>query len=342
VNGRRRLALVALAVLCGTPALAHEVRPAYLELREREPGAFEVLWKTPARGDERLAIAPRLPERCRDGEHAGRIADGAWIERWPTTCSGGLAGGTIAVDALAATRTDVLVRIEWADGTSATARLTPAAAAFAVAGAAGRAEVLATYLALGVEHILLGPDHLLFLLALLFLVSSARGLVATITAFTAAHSLTLSGAALGWLHVPQPPVEAVIALSILFVAAEVARAARGARPDLARRSPWIVAFAFGLLHGLGFAGALREVGLPAHAIPLALFAFNVGVELGQLAFVAAVLALLAGAASMARRSPARRALDAWTIAGALARPASYAMGPLAAFWLIERTARFWH
>jgi hydrogenase/urease accessory protein HupE len=316
------------------------VRPAYLELREQSPGAFDVLWKTPARGDERLAIDPRLPARCRDGPHVGRIADGAWVERWRTTCTGGLAGGTIAVDGLAATRTDALVRIEWAGGASATARLAPDSASFPVAGAAGRGQVLGTYLALGVEHILLGADHLLFVLALLFLVSSGRRLVATITAFTAAHSLTLSAAVLGWVHVPQVPVEAVIALSIVFVVAEVARGARGAAPDLARRSPWIVAFAFGLLHGFGFAGALRELGLPAHAIPLALFSFNVGVELGQLAFVTAALALLAAAARVAGRT--RRVIDTWGIADALALPASYAMGPLAAFWLIERTARFWH
>jgi hypothetical protein len=184
------------------------------------------------------------------------------------------------------------------------------------------------------EHILLGADHLLFVLALLFLVASWPRLLGTVTAFTVAHSLTLAAATLGLVRVPQAPVEAAIALSIVFVAAELVHGAAG-RPALAARRPWLVAFAFGLLHGLGFAGALREVGLPEDAIPAALAFFNVGVELGQLAFLAVVFALLA----VARRLGS--APDTWAVVARVARPAAYAVGIPAAFWLVERTAGFW-
>jgi hydrogenase/urease accessory protein HupE len=188
--------------------------------------------------------------------------------------------------------------------------------------------VARTYLALGVEHILTGFDHLLFVLALLLIVKSARRIVATVTAFTVAHSLTLAAATLGFVHLPQPPVEAAIALSIAFVAAEIVHGLDG-RPGLTARAPWLVAFAFGLLHGLGFAGALAEIGLPQSAIPLALLCFNLGVELGQLAFVVALLACLA---------LARRARIPWPRA---ARPLpAYAIGALAMFWVIERVAAF--
>ena len=190
-------------------------------------------------------------------------------------------------------------------------------------------EVAWTYLIMGVEHILAGVDHLLFVLALLLIVKGTRRILMTITAFTVAHSITLVAATIGWLHVPGPPVEAIIALSIVFVASEVLQEMRG-NQGLTSRAPWIVAFSFGLLHGLGFAGALAEVGLPQVAIPTALLMFNVGVELGQLAFVAVVLALQAMAA------PFVAAQRRW-IKGAT----SYGIGAVAAFWTIERVAGFW-
>ena len=186
----------------------------------------------------------------------------------------------------------------------------------------------ATYLALGIEHILLGIDHLLFVLALVLLVKGWKKLVATITAFTLAHSITLALATLGFVHVPGPPVEACIALSIVFVAAEIIHRRQG-RPGLTERAPWVVAFTFGLLHGLGFAGALSEVGLPQHAIPIALLFFNVGVELGQLAFVFIVLLVLAAA----RRLPPRVPAWGW-------RAAPYAIGSVAMFWVLQRVAAF--
>ena len=238
----------------------------------------------------------------------------------------GLEGQRIAIDRLDGTLTDVLVRIESADGSVRTARLTPSDPSFIVPEQPGPLMVLRAYVGLGVEHILFGIDHLLFVLCLLLLVRSLRQLLATITAFTLAHSITLAAATLGFIHVPTAPVEATIALSIVFLASELVRGEAG-RGAVTRSYPWLVAFSFGLLHGLGFAGALAEVGLPQGEIPLALFAFNVGVELGQLAFVTAVLTL----ARLVRLVPLR--LPAWGPGAA-----GYAIGSVAAFWVFARLA----
>jgi hydrogenase/urease accessory protein HupE len=317
----------ALALALAAASEAHEVRPAYLELRERGPELFDVLWKVPARGGARLALEARLPERCRVvSPRTVVVSETAALERWRVACAGGLAGEVLAVEGLAATLTDVLVRIEAADGSTRLARLTPRAPAFAVRAEPAGAEVAATYLRLGVEHILEGVDHLCFVLALVLLVREPRRLVAAVTAFTAAHSLTLAAATLGLVRADPAPVEAVIALSIVFVAGEIAHEARG-RPGLGARRPWLVALVFGLLHGFGFAGALRELGLPERSIPLALLFFNLGVEIGQLLFVACILPL-AGL----RRRAARR----WPRGAALV-PA-YGIGSLAAWWTLERVA----
>jgi hydrogenase/urease accessory protein HupE len=317
--------LAFLAALFAGAAQAHEVRPGYLQLRQLDGPSYDLLWKVPARGDLRLGIYVRLPENCQAVESVTGATDSAFIERARLHCDGGLVGRQIAIDGLEGTRTDVLARIERADGTTQTARLTPEQTVFTVVAAAGAAAVANAYFGLGVEHILLGVDHLLFVLALLFLVRSWPRLVATVTAFTVAHSLTLAAATLGWIHVPQAPVEAAIALSIVFVAADILRAGAD---SLTTRAPWIVAFAFGLLHGLGFAGALRETGVPEHAVPLALLFFNLGVEAGQLAFIAAVFALF-------------WLMKAWRVRLAVSTPAAYAIGTLAAFWFFERTAGFW-
>jgi hypothetical protein len=317
---------------------AHEVRPGYLQIKQLDVQTYGLLWKVPAKGDRRIGLYVRLPINCRNSQAASRFAGGAYIERWRATCEGGLKDGTIAIDGLEATRTDVLVRVEHSSGQTQTVRLTPSRPEFKVIRGAGPAAVMRTYFTLGVEHILLGFDHLLFILALVFLVQGWRRLLATITAFTVAHSLTLAAATFGWLQVPQAPVEAVIALSIMFVAVEVLHRHRG-RTGIATRKPWIVAFTFGLLHGLGFAGALRSVGLPDHAIPLALAFFNVGVEAGQLLFVAAVFLLfwLANQSMGGRAAAVGRSFLPGTM---LTRAASYVIGTLAAFWLIERTYGF--
>jgi hypothetical protein len=334
--GRLATWLALLFPLVPSGAAAHEVRPGYLELREFDATTWDVLFKVPARGELRLGIYVRMPATCRGTEPVARVTDGAHVERWRSTCEGGLVGERVTIEGLSVSRTDVLARVQRADGSSQTVRLTPDEPSFTIAGRANWTAVAHTYFGLGIEHILLGIDHLLFVLALLFLVASWPRLVGTVTAFTVAHSLTLVAATLGFVHVPQAPVEAAIALSIVFVAVEVVHGATG-RPGLSAHKPWLAAFAFGLLHGLGFAGALRDVGLPADDIPAALVFFNVGVEVGQILFVAAVFALF----GIVRRLGPGAAPDTWVIAVRLARPAAYAIGIPAAFWLIERTVGFW-
>jgi hydrogenase/urease accessory protein HupE len=328
-QGMIRLGL-AIALLTGVGAAsAHELRPAYLELHELTSDRWSVLWKVPARDELRLSIAPRFDERCQpEGATVTYRQADAWADRWALMCHAGLAGTTIRIERLDATSTDVLVRVVRADGSVQTGRATPAAPTFTVETSPGHWEVAATYLKLGVEHILGGVDHLLFVFGLLLLVSGWRRLVGTISAFTVAHSLTLAGATLGWVHVPQAPVEAIIALSIVFVAAEVVRTRQG-RAGLAERWPWLVAFMFGLLHGFGFAGALRDVGLPSNAIPIALLFFNLGVELGQLVFVLAVVVLR----RLLRKPLARLPSWAW-------RLPTYAIGTVACFWVLDRISRF--
>ncbi len=323
----RTLLLVLLCLVGGT-VLAHEVRPAYLDLRQTDADTYEVLWKVPARGDDlRFGLYVELPPDCTNlTEPRGEFIGGSYVERWTVRRAGGLDGATIHIAGLAATRTDVLARLERLDGTTQVNRITPAAPSFVVESAPSAREVAVTYVKLGVEHILLGVDHLLFVLALLILVQGTHRLVVTVTAFTVAHSLTLAGASLGLLDVPGAPVEACIALSIVFVAAEIVHGRRG-QPGLTARRPWIVAFVFGLLHGFGFAGALHEIGLPQTDIPLALLFFNVGVEVGQLVFIAGVLAVIA----LARRIPVATPAWAWRIP-------PYAIGAVASYWLIQRLA----
>jgi len=321
-----RVGLMAVLLVAARGTSAHEVRPAFLDLSETASNQFLMTWKVPALGDFRLSIAPRLPASCHlVGELTSMQAGGAFIEHGRVNCDLKLAGQTIAIDRLDATMTDVLVRIQTSDGTVRSARLTPSSPSFTVPAQAGPFMVQSAYIGLGIEHILFGVDHLLFVLCLLLLVRGIRNLPATVTAFTLAHSITLAAATLGFIQIPAAPVEATIALSIVFLAIELVRG--DARHTVARLYPWLVAFTFGLLHGLGFAGALAEVGLPHGEIPLALFAFNVGVELGQLAFVAAVLSL----ARLVRILPLR--LPVWA-----PRAAGYAIGSIAAFWVFARLA----
>ena len=335
---RRSTKLILTALLFGavfsTVAYGHALEPGYLEVRQIDASLYAVVWKKPADNTGApMAIAVQLPEQCDPRTEGQLVLDGgAYYARWSASCAGGLEGGTLQIAGLERTSTDVLVRFDFADGVTGTHRLTPTDTSFVVPEQPDRLEVVQTYFAFGVEHILGGIDHLLFVLALLILVKGTRRIVATITAFTVAHSITLAGATLGWVNMPGPPVEAAIALSIAFVAAEILHSRQG-RSGLTERYPWIVAFTFGLLHGFGFAGALTEVGLPQTEIPAALLFFNVGVEVGQLLFVAAVLAIL----WMIRRLTRRITIPQVTWVSAL--PA-YAIGSLAVFWVFERSAAF--
>jgi hydrogenase/urease accessory protein HupE len=332
--------VVLVILLCPPVAAAHEVRPAYLQIRQTGLDTYDILWKVPARGDNlRLGLYVELPTDCvRLGEARRSFVNNAFTERWGVKCAGGLTGATIPIAGLAATMTDVLVRLERLDGTTQVTRLTPSMPSFVVEATPTRIEVAGTYTKLGVEHILTGVDHLLYVLAMLLLVTGWKRVVATMTAFTATHSLTLTAATLGWVHVPQPPVEACIALSIVFVAREIARS-RAGTSGLTERWPWVISFTFGLLHGFGFAGALSEVGLPQAAIPVALLFFNLGVEIGQLLFIGAAIALLVfGRRAMRQLRPATFGRLPSSTFGRLVPP--YAIGGVAMFWFIQRIAGF--
>jgi hydrogenase/urease accessory protein HupE len=311
---------------------AHALDPGYLELSSLGQDQWRVTWRVPNVSGRPMAIEARLPDTCSNGDPPALIFDGrAWTTGWVATCPEGLVGGEISIAGLDRTRTETLVRYELTPGETRVQRLTASETSFTVPPKAGTFDILRSYVALGVTHILEGLDHLLFVFALLLLISDRARLFWAITAFTLAHSITLAAATLGWFRIPSPPVEAVIALSIVFLAYELTLPPER-RDPMAVRFPWIVSFAFGLIHGLGFAGALREIGLPEGDIPLALFAFNVGVELGQLLFIAAVLTLgfvIRSFYPLINRH-----------AASLTRATSYAIGSLSAFWVIERIAAF--
>ncbi|MFM8409885.1 MAG: HupE/UreJ family protein [Alphaproteobacteria bacterium] len=321
-------AVLLLTLLTPTPASPHALHPALLDLAELPDNAIAVTWKTSLTQLSGVSLSPRLPTRCTDvGDRAESVDGIAVVERWTVRCGpGGLAGLEVAVDGLAASKTDALVRAAFADGRTMQAVLRPASPAMVVPSRPSRLSVLRDYARMGVEHILGGPDHLLFVLGLLLLATSPRMLLGTITAFTVGHSITLALAALGLARLRQQPVDVAIAATVFVLAVEVAGGGRGTAGRL-RRSPWLVAGLFGLLHGLGFAGALAEVGLPQGEVPLSVLSFNLGIEAGQLLFVAAVIAL---DVALRRRAGGR---PAW-----VQTAVAYAMGSLAALWCIERTA----
>jgi hydrogenase/urease accessory protein HupE len=324
----RIILLLGLALwMLVAPSAAHELRPGYLEIRQESGDRYVVRFKVPALGDMRLSLHVRLPADCVNLEPPRTESAGSgMMDRLHVSCSGGLDGRDIAIDGLADTYTDVIARVARLDGTVQSARITPDQPTFEIGSSPTWLQTAKTYFLLGVEHILGGVDHLMFVLALLLLIRDRWMLLKTITAFTIAHSITLAAAALNWMQISQAPVEATIALSICFAAAEVVRLEHGEH-DLANRAPWIMAFAFGLLHGFGFGGALKQIGLPQSDVPLALVTFNLGVEAGQLMFVGAVLALVAVGNRLLT-------LRLHWIRDATA----YVIGSVAAVWFIERTA----
>ena len=327
---RRWLIVLLTALGVVLPVAADEFRPAYLQLHQFDAVTYDVLWKVPALDEKTtVKIHPVFP----NGTQAltpvrSSYATGATALRWRVAVEGGLAGKAIEFPGLSASPIDVLVRVERSDGTVQLERVLPVEPRFMVIASPGSLDVVRTYTVLGIEHILTGFDHLLFVLALLLLVQGKRRLIATVTAFTVAHSLTLFAATFGWVRVPGPPVEAMIALSIVFVATEIVHGKQGP-PGLTKRFPWTVAFVFGLLHGLGFAGALAEVGLPQASIPTALLFFNVGVEIGQLLFILLVFVIIA----LGRRVSHWLAL---TTPEWLWRVPPYSIGGLASFWAVQR------
>lgn len=324
--------LLLLGILVAAGASAHDARPAYLEVRQTSPTRYDVLWRIPVTAGMPLPVVLKLPPGVRNvTEPVALELSDSLVQRWVIEAPAGLAGQRVEFPGLQGTIADVLVRLQSSDGQTTTTLVRGGQPWLQVAAPAGGSlAVSAAFVAHGIEHILLGYDHLLFVLALMLIVRNTRALILTVTAFTLAHSITLALATLGVVHVPGPPVEAAIAFSIVLVAAEILRT-RAGQPSLTASRPWLIAFCFGLLHGFGFAGALADIGLPPDDVPLALLAFNVGVELGQLAFIGAVLAVVA----LFRRAKLGGALAA-RITGLL----PYAIGSLAAFWFVERVAAF--
>jgi hydrogenase/urease accessory protein HupE len=309
-------------------ARAHEARPAYLEIKETAPGQYSVLWRTPVLAGMRLPVVFKMPDDVKNLKEptVQELADSLVERRWIDAGPNGLAGKRIEFPGLQLTITDVLVRLEILDGRKWTTIARPSQPWVEIAASQSWWEVMGTYIVEGIRHILFGADHMLFVLGLLLIVKNRWMLLKTVTAFTVAHSITLALATLGYAETPVLPLNAAIALSILFLGPEIVRSWRG-ETSFTIRHPWVVAFAFGLLHGFGFASALTSAGLPRNELPLALVSFNVGVEFGQLGFVALVLALEHSFRVLEMRWPR------W----AQALP-GYAVGSLGAFWTVQRLA----
>ena len=329
----RSIATITLLLLLAFPfaTQADEFRPALLELTERDGGWVDVTWKVPVMGDQVLALTPVLPDFLEQiGPGSGQQVPGAWIETrsYRATQEKTLHGANLSIEGLHAIPADVLVRIKLSDGLEHSAILRSNNNSLTIPEQATRAGLAVSYWRMGTIHILEGYDHLLFLLTLLLIVNGIWPLLKTVTAFTLAHSLTLVLATLGLVHIPQVPTESVISLSIVLLAVEVVHKNQG-QMTLSERFPWLVAFTFGLVHGLGFAGALSEIGVPQNEVPLALLMFNVGVETGQLIFVIAVSVLLAGVHRLHSHS-----------AITLERATPYAIGGVAAFWTLQRIEAF--
>ncbi len=321
--------LLLLGTVCSTVA-AHELQPSSLEMRQLTPERYEVIWRAPVYFKKPHPAKLQLPQDWQsvDTPSVQRLPDAALHRHVVDIPQGALEGAMIRFIGLEATITDVFARFVWLDGTETTALARPSQPWIEVLVQPSAWRVAWEYTVLGIDHILSGFDHLTFVLALLLIVSGAKRLLITITAFTLAHSVTLAAATLGLVWVPGAPVEAVIALSILFLASELVKVNNG-QQSLTAQYPWIVAFSFGLLHGFGFAGALNDVGLPQNEVPLALLMFNIGVEIGQLLFVAVILVVMMLLRQIRRNWPE------WS-----RQVPAYAIGGIAAFWLIERVAGF--
>jgi len=307
---------------------AHEVRPAYFSITHQSEDTYQIVWKVPALGTGIPKIFPVLPNNWEIIDEQSNLLPGNLRRTYLVRIKNGIEGNVLQFDGLNKTLIEVLVSIKKSDGVQYSSRIKPSNPSYLIPVTPDRWSVIKTYLSLGFEHILLGIDHLLFVLALLLLTKGFRRVVKTITAFTIAHSITLSFAALGFVGLPGAPVEAVIALSIVFLAVELVHYLDG-RKGLTVRYPWVVAFTFGLLHGFGFAGALVDLGLPQTDIPWALLFFNVGVELGQLAFVLVAIGVIWLLGKIKINWPN------W-----VEKVPPYAIGCLASFWMIERIWAF--
>ena len=327
------LALLSLSFL---NAYADEYSPAYLEFNQTSDAEFDMLWKVPLKGQRLSAgLAVVLPADVKyPSKTRSIVVRNTLIERSSISRQGGLAEVEIRIKGLEHVSTDVLVRIQRLDGASETARLNATSTSFVVKGAPQLWDVVNTYLVFGIEHILNGLDHLLFVACLIFIAGTWRRILITITGFTLAHSITLTLAGLELVRLPIPPIEATIALSIVFLAREIAL---DRRDTLTWRYPVAVSASFGLLHGFGFASALADIGLPQTEIPAALLAFNVGVEIGQVLFVATVLLLFWLITQCLNKLKFNS--DNWL--QKIEKPIAYSVGSITVFWTVERVSGFW-
>ncbi|MGL6270033.1 MAG: HupE/UreJ family protein [Chitinophagaceae bacterium] len=333
MNGSKFISLLVGIIFFSCKSMltyAHEMRPAFLQIRETSAGNYDIRWKIPRIGDNVISLSPQFPDWfvLTPGLPAIESGNGA-LYHYTAASSKDIHGMTFTIAGIEESMVDVLVQVQMLNGEQFSMMLQPAKKIGEIPLKTSAMDTIKGYFLLGVKHIWMGVDHLLFVLALLIItLGSTRKLLITITAFTIAHSITLSLAALGYVGLPGPPVEATIALSIVFLAVEILRAQQG-EPTLTSRKPWVVAFTFGLLHGLGFASALSDVGLPQQHIPLALGFFNVGVEAGQIAFVAVILLMIKFFIEQ----------NKWPVW--IKKLPAYGIGSLAAFWLIERVLAFW-
>ncbi len=326
-----RIALIGiLLLLVSAPASwAHPLAPSLLDVREVANGRFEVLWRTPQLRASGVELVPRLPDHC---ETLGRPVAGAGATdltlRWQVDCGeSGIIGDSIGVEGMERSRTVTLLRIANLDGSRTRMLLDAENPSWQIKARGVRDSVFMSYLALGFDHILSGPDHLLFVLGLLLLIRGRRRLLAAVTAFTLGHSLTLALATLDLVRFPTSLVEVAIAMSLVVVALELCDTEQTVQSRI-RRRPWLIAFSFGLLHGLGFAGALQQVGLPGNEIPEALLSFNIGIEFGQLVFIAGIL--------VAARIGAKPLAWVQQSGPLVQRMPGYAIGSCAMYWVIER------
>ena len=321
-----RLLWLALLLMIAAPVQADELRPGYLEFTQKTPQNWSLIWKSPMKGGVTPDTAPVLPSGCVVAGNPSRaFVKTTMVTTSDVRCRGEIAGGKIGLSGFANSQTDVLVRVALIGRPVQAMRLTADAPMAEIPVKPDRLQVAKTYFVTGVDHILFGYDHLLFVVSLVLLLSGLWTVAKAVTAFTLAHSITLVGTTLGVLGLPQGPVESVIALSIMFLAVEILKKDPG-KPRLSQRVPWVVAFLFGLLHGFGFAGALKEIGLPESDVPTALLTFNLGVEGGQLIIVVATLSIIATLRRFAEPLLPRAV-----------QLATYAIGITASYWFIERT-----
>ncbi len=322
------VSILLFLLLCVQDGQAHEIRPAYLEIKESAPDSFQLIWKVPMLNGMVPIVQPDIIGVDSLVSYQQQELGSAFIKKYRLNIEAEqLAGSHVVFHRLEQTLIDVLVYVEYLDGTNYSLLAQPSQPTVQIPQEPTFWTVAYTYVVIGVEHILLGIDHLLFVLCLILIIPSIKLLIQTVTAFTIAHSLTLIGSTLGYLSLPGPPVEAIIALSIVFLAREYILSSKGIK-SISAEHPWIVAFVFGLLHGFGFAGALSDVGLPQRAIASALLFFNIGVELGQLIFVLVLVLLLR---LLAKNN---------YLVKKLKRATAYMIGGISFYWLIERIVQF--